>query len=115
VQLIYITLCILGTVLPLAQFIPWLAACGLDFPLLIHQAFGTPIAAFAWSDVLVSAAAFVVFAVTEARRLGMRHSWVSFCGLIVGVSLALPLFLLLRERHLATMVPNTSLERQRER
>lgn len=43
----------------------------------------------------------IVLVVVEGRRIGMRHAWVSLLGLVVGVSLALPLFLLLRERHLA--------------
>ena len=101
-QIIYLILCIMGTALPLAHFIPWLANRGLDFPLLIQEAFATQVSAFAWSDVLVTAVAFIVFAITEGLRLRMRHWWVSICGLTVGVYLALPLFLLLRERHLAT-------------
>jgi hypothetical protein len=115
VQIIYAILCIVGTALPLAQFIPWLADRGLDFPLFIQQAVATPISSFAWSDLLVSGVVFILFALTEGRRLGMRHSWASLLGLTVGVSLALPLFLLLRERHLVTMAPDTSLERTRER
>ena len=114
-QIIYAVLCIVGIVLPLAQFIPWLADRGLDLPLLIQQAGATPIAAFAWSDVAVSGMVVVLFTLTEGRRIGMRHTWAPLLGLSVGVSLALPLFLLLRERHLATVPPNKSLERTRER
>jgi hypothetical protein len=115
VQVIYAILCIVGTALPLAQFIPWLADRGLDFPLFVQQAVATPISSFAWSDLLVSGVVVILFVLTEGRRLGMRHSWASLLGLTVGVSLALPLFLLLRERHLATVPPKTSLERTRER
>ncbi len=100
-QFLYILLCIAGAVLPLAQFIPWLAAHGPDVPLLVAQAFATPVSAFAWVDVLVSAAALLAFVLVEGRRIGMRHAWVALLGLAVGVSLALPLFLLLRHRHLA--------------
>jgi hypothetical protein len=114
VQIIYGILCIVGTALPLAQFVPWLADRGLDFPLFIQQAIATPISSFAWSDLLVSGVVFILFALTEGRRLGLRHSWASLLGLTVGVSLALPLFLLIRERHLATVLPNKSLERARE-
>jgi len=98
--LVYTVLCIAGTVLPLAQFAPWLAAHGLDMPLLVQQALATPLSAFAWSDVLVSGVAAAIFIVAEGRRLGMRRWWLPLLGLGVGPSLALPLFLLLRERHL---------------
>ncbi len=107
-QIVYATLCIVGTALPLAQFIPWLAEQGLDLPLFIQQTVATPIAAFAWSDLALSAIVVAVFTLTEGRRLGMRHAWVSLFGLAVGVSLALPLFLLLRERHLASAGTNNS-------
>ena len=100
-QPIYVILCILGTALPLSQFAPWLSAHGLDVPLLLQQATAGHIAAFAWADVLISGIAVAVFVAVEGRRLAMRGWWWSLCSLAVGPSLALPLFLLLRERHLA--------------
>lgn len=100
-QIVYAILCLVGTALPLAQFAPWLAGHGPDLPLLAQQAMATPVSAFAWSDVLVSAVAVVILVLAEGRRLGMRRPWIALLGLGVGVSLALPLFLLLRERHLA--------------
>lgn len=54
-KLIYALLAVLGTIIPLYQFIPWLAENGLNIPLLFQQAFGSEIAAFAWFDVLISA------------------------------------------------------------
>lgn len=101
-RIIYMLLCIAGTVLPLSQFVPWLAAHGLDVPLLLQQATSSSIAAFAWSDVLVSGVAVAVFVVAESRRLAMRRMWLPLSCLAVGPSLALPLFLFLRERHLAS-------------
>lgn len=99
-QRLYLALCVLGTVLSLATFAPWLGVHGIDLPLLLHHAIATPVSAFAWSDVLVSALALIVFVIAESRRLGLRHGWIALLGLLVGVSLALPLFLLLRQRHL---------------
>lgn len=96
----YAVLALAGTLLPLSQFAPWLAAHGLAVPLLLQQAFGAPVAAFAWFDVLVSAAALLLFMLVEAHRLGMPRPWLPILGLcLVGVSLALPLFLFLREGH----------------
>lgn len=100
-QIIYILLCIAGTALPLSQFVPWLAVHGLHVPLLLQQATSGNIAAFAWADVLVSGVVVAVFVVAEGRRLVMRRLWLPLSCLVVGPSLALPLFLLLRERHLA--------------
>lgn len=104
-RIVYIILCICGAALPLAQFLPWVSTYGLDIPLLVQHAVGTPISAFAWSDVLVSGIAVAVFVVVEGRRLGMRHTWLPLLALGVGPSLALPLFLLQRERHAATLAP----------
>ena len=100
-RVLYALLCVAGTVWPLAQFAPWLAVHGLDLGLLLQQAMASPVAAFAWSDVLVSGLVTTVLILAEGRRLGMRRLWLPLLGLGVGVSLALPLFLLLRERHLA--------------
>lgn len=94
---LYLLLCILGTLLPLSQFIPWLADNGLNIPLLLQHIAADRLSAFAWLDVLVSAGALAAFVVYESRRLKMRYGWLSLLGLCVGVSLALPLFLLMRE------------------
>ncbi|HJR72453.1 MAG TPA: DUF2834 domain-containing protein [Luteimonas sp.] len=99
-RIVYALLCILGAAWPLAVFLPWLSEHGFDLPLLVRQAAATPVSAFAWTDVLVSAIAFAAFAAVEGRRLAMRRWWLSLLGLAVGVSLALPWFLWLRQRHL---------------
>lgn len=100
-QVIYIILSIIGTVLPLSQFVPWLSAHGLNIPLLLQQATSSHIAAFAWADVLISGVVVIVFIIAEGSRLGMRRLWLPLSCIAVGPSLALPFFLLLRERHLA--------------
>ena len=56
-------------------------------------------------DVLVSAIALIVVASVEGRRLGIRSRWLVIVAvLLVGVSLGLPLFLYLRERHVDSAV-----------
>jgi hypothetical protein len=49
---IYLILCALGIILPYWQFIPWLAANGLDIPLLVRELFANRISAFFGVDVL---------------------------------------------------------------
>ena len=96
---VYFLFCVVGTLLPLSQFAGWLVAHGLDIPLLLRHAVETPISAFAWADVLVTGLTVAVFVMVEGQRLGMRRPWLALLGLSVGPSLALPLFLLLREQH----------------
>ena len=99
-QAMYLVLCLLGGVLPFTQLAPWLAQHGLQPLLLLQTALVTPVAAFAWADVLLSAITLAVFIMVESRRIGIRQWWLPLIALLcVGVSLALPLFLLLRERH----------------
>ncbi|THU05165.1 DUF2834 domain-containing protein [Lampropedia puyangensis] len=105
-QIVYILLCIAGTALPLSQFIPWLSGHGLNVPILLQQATSSHIAAFAWADVLISGIVVAAFVLAEGSRLAMRRLWVPLSCLVVGPSLALPLFLLLRERHFAAAAPN---------
>jgi len=109
-SIIYIILSIVGTVLPLSQFVPWFSVHGLNIPLLLQQATSSNIAAFAWADVLVSGIVVIVFIVAEGRRLGMRRLWLPLSCIAVGPSLALPFFLFLRERHLAVAGSNNSLK-----
>src|ERR1700760_3531534 len=93
----YLILCVLGTVLPYWQIAPWLAAHGLDVLLLFRQLFENRVGAFFGVDVFVSAAALLVF--VGAEGAGVRSRWLPVLALLaVGVSLALPLFLYMRER-----------------
>jgi hypothetical protein len=94
---VYLILCAAGVLLPYWQLAPWLAEHGLDLPLFFRQLFENRVGAFFGMDVLVSAAALLVFAGSEGRRA--RVLWpVVPAVLAVGVSLGLPLFLYLRER-----------------
>ena len=95
---IYLIGAILGTIIPYSFFFQFLANNGLDISLFVKQMFGTPIAAFFVMDVLISALVLWAFVFSEGRRLGMKNLWVYVLStLVVGVSLALPLFLYFRE------------------
>jgi len=98
---IYLFLCVLGAAVPYSQFIPWVMENGLQLGLLVRQLFANRISAFFGLDVLVSSVILLVFMRVEGRMLRVRFRWMPIVGLCaVGVSLALPLFLYLRERAL---------------
>jgi len=95
---VYLGLCILGVVLPYWQFVPWVAANGLNLRLFFQQLFANRIGGFFGMDVFVSALALLVFVRVENSRLRMRGRWLPLLAVLtVGVSLGLPLFLYLRE------------------
>ena len=97
----YLLFCILGVVIPYSQFVPWVMEHGPNGPLMARELFANRISGFFALDVLVSSVVVVAFVTREGKRLGMRLLWLPIVALLtVGVSLALPLFLYLRERSL---------------
>ena len=100
-KIFYLLAAILGAILPLSQLIPFLETHGLNLKLFFTFLFANSVSGFFGMDVIVSSVVLWVFVFSEGRRLGMRRLWVYIaCNLAVGVSLALPLFLLFRERTL---------------
>ena len=98
---VYLALCMLGVLLPYSQFLPWVRDHGLNLSLFVSDLFANRIGGFFGLDVLVSAVVLCVFARTEGRCLGMRRLSLPVVAVfVVGVSLALPLFLYLRQIHL---------------
>lgn len=105
-QSLYLAAAVVGTVVPVACFAPFLAAHGLDPPLFFRQLFQTNVSAFFGSDVIISAVVLCLFVYSEGRRRRMRRLWAYvLCTLLVGVSLGLPLFLYFRERGLRAEAP----------
>lgn len=103
---LYLALCIVGLLLPYAEFVPWALLHGLNLPLFVRELFANRIGAFFGMDVVVSAGVLLVFTRIESKRLGIRHRWLVIVALLtVGVSLGLPLFLYLREQQLESTVP----------
>jgi predicted exporter len=95
---VYLALCIAGTLLPYSQFVPFLREHGLDMRLFVEQLFATRISAFFALDVVVSSVVLWTFVFVEGPRRGVKRLWMPIAAsLLVGVSLALPLFLYLRE------------------
>ena len=87
--------------LPYSQFLPFLLENGLNLERFFEQLFINRISAFFGMDVVVSSLALWTFVWFEGSRLKMKNLWIYIASnLLVGVSLALPLFLLLRQRKL---------------
>jgi hypothetical protein len=94
----YLTLAVIGAVLPYSRFVPWLLEHGLNLPLFISELFSTRIGGFFGLDVLVSAVALLGFIRRERALRPLRHTWLAIVAtLLIGVSCGLPLFLYLRE------------------
>ncbi len=98
---LYLALCILGTVLPYSQLLPFIREHGLDLGIFFEQLFANRISGFFGLDVIVSSVVLWVLVVVEGRRAGVKYLWAPIvANFAVGVSLGLPLFLYLREARL---------------
>jgi len=65
--------------------------------------YANPAAASLTNDLLFLLAAALVWMVVESRRLGIRFAWLYVAlAFLVAISVAFPLFLIARERRLAT-------------
>lgn len=69
----FLAFCVIGTLLPLSQFIPWLIAHGLNVTLFVQELFSKNIGSFVGMDVIVSAIVLFVFVYSEGKRLNMSR------------------------------------------
>lgn len=97
VRFIYLIAAIIGTILPWWFFAGFIAEHGLDVPLFVNQLFANDPASGFTADILISVAVFAIWSFLDARTHGVRRWWVVIPAcLLVGLSLALPLYLYLR-------------------
>jgi hypothetical protein len=95
---VYAVLCVLGFALPYYFLLRFVSEHGFQLSVLVNQVFANPITAFFAADVIVSSLVLWVFMYHEIRKRSIKLWWICIiANLMVGVSLALPLFLLLRE------------------
>lgn len=96
---VYIALCILGAVIPSIVFVPFALENGLDMGLFVREMLATQVASFLSADLAVSSLALWAFIYFETRKRPIPYWWLPLvANFAIGLSLALPLFLLLRER-----------------
>lgn len=97
-KVLYLLLCVVGTILPYLFLGPFLREHGLDLRLIVEQLFANGVSSFFGMDVIVTTVCLWIFVFFEGRKSRVRHLWAPvLASLTVGVSLALPLFLYLRE------------------
>lgn len=89
--------CIAGIVIPYAFALPFFLAHGLNLRLLLQEAFANPAASFFAADLLLSSAMFLSWSRRESRARNIQGWWmILLANLLVGLSLAFPLYLLKR-------------------
>ena len=91
---IYAALAVAGFILPLSQLVPFVRE-GLGLGAFFTLPFVNPVSTMFAFDLLVSCAVFWAF--VYAQPVPHRWLYVAFT-LLVGLSFALPMFLLARER-----------------
>jgi hypothetical protein len=96
---IYLFLCVIGAILPTWQFTLFFLENGADINLFLTQPFSSRVGTGLVFDLLISCAAFFVFAITTGRAQKIKHYWISVAAVfLVGLCLGLPLFLYLTEK-----------------
>ena len=89
--------CVAGIVIPYWFALPFFLIHGANFSLFFEEAFGTRISSFFAADLIVASVIFLVWSWKDARERGISGWWVVLLSnLVVGLSLALPLYLLKR-------------------
>lgn len=99
VRTFYLAAAVIGTIVPWLLFGTFFAQHGPDIPLFLQSLFANGAAGGFSADVLISIAIFWVWSWRDAARHDVACWWMVLpASFFVGLSLALPLYLYLRER-----------------
>ncbi|HWY44886.1 MAG TPA: DUF2834 domain-containing protein [Candidatus Sulfotelmatobacter sp.] len=89
--------CVAGIVIPYWFALPFFLIHGANFGLFFDEIFATRISSFFAADLIVASVIFLVWSLRDSRERGISGWWVVLLSnLVVGLSLALPLYLLKR-------------------
>ncbi len=89
--------CFAGIVIPWWFALPFFLIHGPNFGLFVEEIFATRISSFFAADLIVASAIFLVWSWRDAHERCISGWWiVLLSNLVVGLSLALPLYLLKR-------------------
>jgi hypothetical protein len=92
-----IVCCFAGVLLPWWFATPFFLIHGPNFSLFFEEIFGTRISSFFAADLIVASVIFLVWSLKDSRERKISGWWVVLLSnLVVGLSLALPLYLLKR-------------------
>jgi Terpene cyclase DEP1 len=90
-----IACCIAGAAIPYAFALPFFLAHGANPRLFLAECFANPISTFFAADLILSSLIFLSWCRRESQSRKIRGWWqVLAANLLVGLSLALPLYLL---------------------
>lgn len=96
----YLLAAILGAVIPWLFFGSFFTQNGLDLSGFVSGLFVNGAAGGLTADILISSLVFWVWSYTDARQRGIQRWWLlPLVNLLVGLSLALPLYLFWRAGH----------------
>ena len=99
VRYFYLVMAIIGTIVPWLFFAPFFVQHGFALPLFLRSLFSNGPAAGFSADILISIPIFWVWSWRDAARHQVERWWMVLpASFFVGLSLALPLYLYLRER-----------------
>ncbi len=96
-KIFWIVCCVAGIAVPYWFALPFFLIHGPNFRLFVQEMFATRISSFFAADLIIASAIFLVWSRRDARDRNINGWWlVLVSNLLVGLSLALPLYLLKR-------------------
>lgn len=94
----YLLMAVIGTIVPWIFFAGFFSANGLDVPGFLGGLFVNGAAGGISADVILSSAVFWAWSRGDALKKGVGNWWILIpATVLVGLSLALPLYLWMRE------------------
>ena len=100
---LYLSLSILGAILPMLANIEFAKEYGNSFDILnfIALANANPAAQSISRDLLVGASAVFIWIVNESKKLNIKNMWIVYIGtFLLAFAFSAPFFLFLRERRI---------------
>lgn len=96
-KIFLIVCCVIGIVVPYWFALPFFVIHGPNFRLFVEEIFATRISSFFAADLIISSVIFLMWSRRDARDKNVRGWWIVLVSnLVVGLSLALPLYLFKR-------------------
>ena len=100
---LYLSLSILGAILPMMANFDFAKEYGSSFDLttFISLANANPAAQSISRDLLVGASAIFIWIVNESKKLNIKNMWIVYLGtFLIAFAFSAPFFLFLRERRI---------------